>query len=498
MTSIERFRGRVSRGAKRKGPLALAPVWAAALLPTLLPMGWAADATMEWSTFLGGSDKGYGRAVAVDSSSNVYLAGKTCSSDFPTLNPFDAGHAVDEVYGSAFVMKVSPTGTKLWATYLGDTGEDAATAIAVDSSGLYVVGETNSASFDLLNAYDSTLGGWCDAFVTKIGLDGTLLWSTYLGGADYDAARAVAIDSNGDVYVGGTTQSGDFPSLGGYDTTAASGSDGFVTKFNSSGVLQWSTYFGGNGAEESVNAIAAAPNGSIAVCGTTDSTNFPTLNAYDSTANGSSDIFVATLSAAGALLGSTYLGGTSFDACEGCATDASSAIYIVGRAMSTDFPVPNGQYTAHAGGDWDGIIAKLTSPSALAWATYLGGSDADGATAIACRGRDLFLAGYTWSANFPLTAGSGTAYSGKSDAFLARASANGTLTWARYLGGASYDLPSGVAIDSGGKVAVTGYTQSAGFPTPGGFDTAHNGKVEGFATRYSSAVGSASRLWRNY
>ncbi|MCX6832370.1 MAG: SBBP repeat-containing protein, partial [candidate division Zixibacteria bacterium] len=182
-----------------------------------------------YSTYLGGGDSDYGYGIAVDGSGNAYLMGRTYSSNFPTLNPYQTYQG----NGDVFVTKLSSTGNSLISsTYLGGGGGDVGRGIAIDASGnAYVTGYTNSSNFPTLNPYQSTFqGGVYDAFVTKLSNSGNnLIYSTYLGGGEYDVGWEIAVDVSGNAYVTGYTYSTNFPTLNPYQTYQGNGG-AFVTK----------------------------------------------------------------------------------------------------------------------------------------------------------------------------------------------------------------------------------------------------------------------------
>ena len=253
----------------------------------------------------------------------------------------------------AFVTKLNSSGNALvYSTYLGGTGSDAGNAIAVDAAGnACVVGDTTSADFLTVNARQSTFkGGGGDAFVSKLTPDGNaLVYSTYLGGANFDSGRGVAVDSAGNAYATGQTSSTDFPVTPGVFQGARGdtfGSDAFVTKLSATGdAFAYSTYLGGNSSVslESAYAIAVDASGNTYVTGVTEANNFPLVNPIQSSFGGMSDAFVTKLNAAGsALVYSTFLGGDSADSGRGIAVDSAGNAYIVGGTSSRTFPVTLG------------------------------------------------------------------------------------------------------------------------------------------------------------
>lgn len=462
--------------------------------------------TMDLSGFLGGSLADQGASTAVDGAGNTYVVGSTSSTDFPaTAGAFDNSHNGND---DAFIAKFDPTGSLLWATYLGGSNADGARDVAVDGAGdVYVSGITSSSDFPTTaDAFDTSHNGSFDAWVAKIAPDGTsLVYSTYLGGSRADfAGSSIAVDASGNAYVTGGTRSFNFPTtVGAFDTTHNGGQDAFVTKLNSSGTaLVYSTYIGGSDASFSEHAfgITVDASGSAHVAGRASSTNFPTTAGAFQTVygGGTHDLFVLKLNAAGSALDySTYLGGSGRDAYPGggnmLALDSAGNAYVTGQTTSVNFPTtPGALDTTHNGGE-DALVAKLNpSGTALVYSTYLGGIGNDTGFAIALDTDDkAHVAGQTASTDFPVADAVQSTYGGgTSDAFVARASADGTgLEFSTFLGGSSIDLARGLALDSDENVYAVGHTASADFPTTAGaFDTSHNGNTDAFFTRLSTVV----------
>lgn len=332
----------------------------------------ATGSALVYSTFLGGFDMDDGMAIAVDTAGNAYVAGETGSTNFPlTAGAFDTGRN-----GSfdAFITKLNPAGSALvYSTLLGGAGVEFPAHVALDAArNLYIAGSTSSANFPTTaGAFDRTLGGGFDAFVTKLNAAGSaLVYSTYLGGAESDSAAGLAVDPSGNAYVAGSTASFDFPTTPGAFDTLADGSEAFVTKLNSAGsALIYSTLLGGS-ASESASAVVVDGAGNAWVTGGTVSADFPIIvGAADSSFNGMSDAFVAELSANGStLLYSTYLGGTQSEGGYDIALDASGGVYIAGLTYSIDFPTTAGAFDTVFNGDllifWgDGFVTKLGSVS---------------------------------------------------------------------------------------------------------------------------------------
>jgi hypothetical protein len=325
-----------------------------------------------YSTYLGGGNADCGIGIAADSIGNAYVTGRTDSTDFPTLNQYQIEHGNQD----AFVTKMDTTqngaSSLIYSTYLGGGGVDLGYSIAAESNGnSYVTGYTYSIDFPTLNQYQADPGdSTVDAFVTKIDTtqsgNSSLIYSTYLGGGSWDYGWGIAVDSSGNAYVTGQTSSTDFPTLNQYQLDQG-GIDAFVTKIDTtkSGAssLIYSTYLGG-GSDDRGWGISLDSSGNAYVTGEICSTDYPTLNQYQ-TYQGNTDAFVTkidtTQTGASSLIYSTYLGGNWSDYGYGIAVDNIGNAYVTGYVCSTDFPTRNQYQTDQGLGD--AFVTKLFYPN---------------------------------------------------------------------------------------------------------------------------------------
>ena len=366
------------------------------------------DPTLVYSGMIGGgtnASTGYG--IALDSNGNIYLAGNTYATDFPTLSAAQGGASLS---GDGFVMKINAAGTALlYSTYLGGSGYDALQAIAVDSTGAaWVSGQTQSSDFPLMNPVQSSYGGNTDAVAAKLSSTGTLQFSTYLGGNGYDNAHGVAVDSSNNAYVAGETMSPSFPTTAGaLLTTPAGQENAFVVKFNSSATRVYSTLAGG-ASYDGAYAVAADSAGDAYITGYTYSSSFAGApGAGLQTQNGGGeDAFVAKLNPGGtALLYFTFLGGAGTDEGAAITVDSQNNAYLAGSTTSNGLATEGAAQTAPASG-YDGFIAKLNSAgSSLTYLTYLGGTRQDYITGLGVDSSgNAYVGGYTDSNVFPSVA----------------------------------------------------------------------------------------------
>ena len=375
-----------------------------------------------------------------------------------------------------------------WAAYLGGSTPDAGRGLALDSAGnIYVVGGTFSPDFPTLSGFDTSRGGTQDAFVTKVSPSGTsLIWSTYLGGSDAESASGVAVDAAGDVYVVGTTGSSDFPTNGGFDAAFGGVEDAFVTKVGSAGALVWSTYLGGSDTDEGF--AIAADSGGVVVTGHTLSPGFPVAGGFDVILDGGDDAFVTRLLASGSLSWSSFLGGNSDDAGRAIAVDATDNVYVTGYTLSTDFPSAGG-FDATLEGVQDAFVTRVDATgSTLSWSSYIGGMGSEAGEGVALDSMgNVYLTGDTTSANFPSSGGFDTALDGTQDAFVAKVDVTGSmLAWSTYLGGSANDRGFAVRV-SADDVYLTGETSSLDLAFGDAFDATFGGAVDAFVAQVDGA-----------
>jgi hypothetical protein len=343
---------------------------------------------LTYSTFLGGSETDVAEGIAVDAT-GAYVVGSTTSADFPAPTPLFPSALSGSSNG--FVTKLNPTGTTLlYSTFLGGSGDVAsAVAVAVSSGDAYVTGTTQNSTFPTTSgAFQRTCSSCsstaADAFVTVFNSAGTgLVYSTFLGGSGEDDGLGIAVDSAGDAYVTGLTQSADFPTqtpwqkaLGGTQTLTQ---NAFVSDLNPAGsALVYSTYLGGN-LSDGASSIAVDANKNAYVTGQSGSPNFPLAQPTQGTLGGGNDAFVSLFNSSGSLFFSTYLGGsqnedtyfpsgTTFPL-GAIAVDTKGNVYITGNTLSTNFPTSSGAFLATCASCSlstplpDAFVAKYSVPS---------------------------------------------------------------------------------------------------------------------------------------
>ncbi len=384
-----------------------------------------------YSTFVGGGGDENCSGMDLDGSGNIYITGTTDASSFPTT-----GGAFDTTFSAgleSFALKLNPAGTDLvYSTFLGDTGEDRGNDIVVDASGYaYVTGYTDSANFPTTTgANDTTHGGGFDAFVAKVEADGSdLVYSTFIGNSSDDQAFGIDVNSAGEAFVTGRTDSSDFyTSSGAYQTSLVGFFDAFIVRLNASG---------------------------------------------------------------GDTIYSTLVGSSFLEYGADVAVDNADNAYVTGGTSFNDFPTTPGAYDTTHNGMYDAFCLSLNhNGSSLLYSTYLGtgGFDYGYGLEIDRAGR-AYVSGYTDTGTFPVTVDANdTTHNGGFDMFFTMLNPGGDgLVYSTFIGGTGWDLNEGaLSLDPLGNVYVAGSTNSSDFlTTPGAYDTGHNGGWDAAATKFT-------------
>jgi alpha-tubulin suppressor-like RCC1 family protein len=454
------------------------------------------DPVLSYSTYLGGGGSFYtgsydeGSQIAVDSAGNAYITGYTECTNFPTLNPLQSSR---KGTADCFVTKLTAAGALSYSTYLGGSDYERPRGIAVDSeANAYITGYTYSTDFPTRNAFQATKKGTptgsTDAFVTKLTATGALAYSTYLGGSYCcDEGHGIAVDSGGNAYITGYTNSPDFPTLNPLQSSRKGTVDCFVTKLTAAGALAYSTFLGGSD-DDNALGIAVDSGGCAYITGWTQSSDFPTRNPFQGAKKGGMDVFITKLTAAGALAYSTFLGGSLEEMGLGIAIDARGNAFITGYTKSADFLTLN-PVQAGLHGTQNAFVAKLTPAGALVYSTYLGGSGREDWTGIAADPQEnAYITGNTTSSDFPTLNAFQGELKGSVNAFFTKLTSAGALDCSSYLGGSGTDFGRSIALDSHGNAYITGYTTSSDFPTLNAFQGELKGAMDAFVAKLSFPV----------
>jgi len=447
------------------------------------------DPELLWSTYFGGNQEDDGYGVATDASGNVFMGGNTYSNNNIVTagsyqSAFDSGMG-----GYTFITKFNSAGTCLWGSYYyGINGVSYwygnCKRIACDPSGnVFITGTVFGSNLAAVNAYQSSCAGDWDAYLAKINSSGSsVLWATFFGGAAEDIGEAIACDLSGNVYMLGSTQStSGIASTSSYQTSIIGTDNYFLTKFNSSGSMQWGTYFGGDCGYNSYvgGSVTCDAAGNVFISGSSCATsNVATAGAYQTTLGGGLDAFLAKFNSSGAIQWSTYFGGSNPDYGGGLACDNNNNIYLAGYTSSISGIATAGAYQTTFGGALDAYLAKFDPGGALKWSTYFGGGDLDWAGGVTCNSENyVYIGGVTQSASGIATAGTyQSSLAGQYDAYMAKFDSTGMIQYGTYYGGAANDAIFGLYRDPNDYIYMCGWTAStSNIATPGAHQTTYGG-----------------------
>ncbi len=444
------------------------------------------DPVLSYSTLIGGSNDDIGNGIAVDESGNMYVTGYTFDGmpDYPvTDDSMHSGGSDPYDCQDIFITKLSANGTMVFSTLIGGSDIERGESITIDDIGyMYVTGWTASTT-DYPVTNGSTHTGGTDVFVTKLSPTGKMDFSTLIGGLKDDRAYDIAIDSSRNMYVSGYT---DYANTN-YPVTDSSKhkgeSDVFVTKLSSTGIIIFSTLIGGSFSDVG-KSIAVDKSRHAYVTGYTfDAWN--SLADYPvtdgSTHNGITDVFVTKLTLGGGIAFSTLIGGSNSDHSNSIAIDNSGNTYVAGHTNSIGYPVTN---LSSLKGGHDVFVTRISPAGVITFSTFIGGSEADYGKGIALDGsKNIYVTGFTRSTDYPVTDGSRYT-GGVSEVFVTRIDPLfGGLTFSTLIGGSLNESGSDIAVDDSGNVYVTGRTQDSAIDFPVTDGSSPNGAYDVFVTK---------------
>lgn len=393
---------------------------------------------------------------------------------------------------------------RLWGTYFSQSTAFTTSSVMDDYDNIYITGHVSSgASIATTGAHQMTHGsGPNDSYLSKFDSNGNLIWSTYYGGdSDEQSDGDCIVDSSNNVYLIGSTYSqNNISTTGTHQLNNNGGFDAFLVKFDSSGVRQWGTYFGGSGSDFG-HSGAVDGLGNIYLTGYTNSTNnISTVGTHQTSFGGYNDAYLAKFNNNGNLIWGTYYGGIDNDYSNACTVDSNYDVYIAGSTNSTSSISTNGAHQiVYGGGDQDAFLSKFDSSGAQVWGTYFGGnSNYDVIVNCIVYGDELYIVGYTGStSNISTPNVYQPVYNGGLyDAFLSKFNTNGVQIWGTYFGGPHGDFGYDCKLDSDGNIYFSGDTYSSqNIATQGAHQNSIGGVTDAFLAKFSD---SSTLEWGTY
>ena len=450
-----------------------------------------------WSTYFGGSGTEQAGDVLVDPSGNIYITGRTSSDNgIATLGAHQSAFV-----GSfdAFIAKFSPTGTLLWATYLGGLNTDEMSDLALDANqNVWITGYTTTQTgMATAGAFQTSIpsGGGGDALLVKFSSTGTLLYSTYFGGSGTDEFKGINIEPDGDINVVGSSSSPSFPLTfsGVHRTTLSGQTDVILIHFSSNGFPEWGTFYGGTLNDYCYDVISDKL-GNIYVTGNTFSdTGFSTSNGFKKVNDKNmSDGYIGKFDSTGNIIWGTFYGGSASDVILKLDLDLEGKLVLIGYSSSpTNVATPGAYQTTLAGTSYDAIILRMDTAGVPIWCTFYGGSGTDYLYDVTTDPfGNIYCIGSTTSSNGISTVGAPqTVFGGIFDAYSIVFDKNGNRISGTYLGAGSDDQGRAIYLDGIGNLYLYGQTSSSlYFGTPGSHQPARGGGVDTYLTKFFLGV----------
>jgi hypothetical protein len=463
------------------------------------------DPVLVYSTYMGGAFADQIVAMKINAQGQLYVVGYTGDD----LMGFSSG--AYDIFNSGgsdvfvAIIDTTPAGgySIPYLTYIGGTGNDFPTGLAVDSNGVvYVCGKTLSTDFPMAGNSAQTTGisGFFTGFVFQLNpsVSGTsaLYYSTYLGGTSgLTSPNGIDLDAAGNMYIVGTTQAADFPvTASAYAGVMYGPQDAFLCELNpNTSDFLYSTFMGGE-LDDDGRAIAVTPDGIVYFAATTNSTLFPLAgNSWRTTLTGTGGYYDAVIGVmdmtkfgVDSLLYTSYFGGSDNEEVRAIALDAKGNLIVTGYTLSNDLPgiTPDAVQPAYGGnGDVFVVTVNPNSPAFIVYCTYLGGSEGEVAYAVTPDSTGaIYLTGYTLSSDFPVRNATQPAWGNGIDVFVSKlrpsVAGNAGLEFSTYVGGATINQGTAITLGSNASVYVGGST-SGSFPTT---DNAYQAGYGGGAT----------------
>ena len=450
------------------------------LLSVSVTLSQTVNPEILWATYFGSPGNDFTGCVATDNDENIYMS-STVKSGAPTTEGVHQ-RAYGGGLSDVMLTKFDKNGNLIWSTYFGGSGNDANYfPMSLMSDGAIVItGNTTSTNkIATTDAHHSSFGGGSsDAFIAVFENNGTLRWATYFGGSGTDSDPAVTIDQSDNIYLVGYTGSlSEIATDSAFQSTKKESEDAFLAKFDKTGKLIWSTYYGGQG-YDAFYGVTTDQDYNVYVGGESNSSQLATTGSFKSNYGGNGDGFLAKFDKDGKRIWATYFGSGGTDGIYYLASDQKNNIYCIGPTTSTEGIASTGAYATMHSGKEDVFIAKFNAKGDRLWSTYIGGDEWD--SVFGCDFDDddnVYLAIMTKSQNFPLTADVPMPYFGGGpwDAAFVKFSSAGELKWSTYFGGDGNDRAISLALDKSQNIVASINADSKGLATPGAYDEIANG-----------------------
>ncbi|NEN24705.1 T9SS type A sorting domain-containing protein [Cryomorpha ignava] len=390
------------------------------------------DQTLVYSSYFGGSGSETASRNVLDTRVDHWLSGDiTSSSNMPFTNNAFQSSLNGEV--DIFISIFQDLNTLTYASYFGGSNNEYSSSVQFmpGINGFVIAGFTTSTDFPVTSdAYlQEHQGGGEDGFIARFSEDGQLLWSTYFGGSEYDRIENMSVDAFGFIYVVGRTASANL-ATNGVHQTEINGGDAFLAKFDSDGILMWSTYFGGSG-DDRFSCIGVSPDGNTIYCsGSTNSDSNIAVNGFQNVYGGLVDGTIACFNSSnGTLNWSSYYGGEEYDKIDDLIVEDDGSIYFSGETRSSSGITSSNAHQENFAGFSDNFLVRFSSEGDREWGTYYGGDNTEGFSGLTSQYNNILLYGSSNSQNNIVYGNPFDAGSSFTSSYMAKFNPSGEVIW---------------------------------------------------------------------
>lgn len=460
-----------------------------------------------WGTYYGGLDSEDGLTTSTDPQGNVYLGGVYRGYGNSNLVTSGAHQTIAAGQDDGFLVKFSAAGNRLWATYYGGNADDGIYSSSTDASGnVFVAGNTSSGlGIASTNGYQTVLIGGGSAFLAKFDNNGVRKWATYYGGNLWQQGNSCCTDKLGNVYLAGFTSQDTnqvISTNGSHQASSGGLFDAYLVKFNTNGIRQWGTFYGGAGLDWGTSCVTDLSN-NVYLVGYTDTnigTSIATPSSHQSIYGGGSggnyDAFVVKFNSSGVRQWGSYYGGVDDDRAFTCATDKTGGVFIAGETKSYGNISSLGAHQPSLGYGIDGFLVKLNTNGTRIWATYYGGTCIDNIYGCVCDPSDnVYIVGKTCSIANTVIATPGSqqpVFNGVRDAFLAKFNQSGIRQFGTYYGGVDQNSGNACSADPGADIVYLAGTTEAMeadvISSSNGYQPNYGGSGDAFLAKFQESA----------
>ncbi len=445
----------------------------------------------QWAEKIAGTGRDETSSIITDANGNVYVTGSFYSATLTFNNGITLSNSG---YRDGYLAKYNLSGVCQWAEKIAGTDLDLAASISTDANGnVYVAGRFESPTLTFNNEITLSSSGSSDGYLAKYNTDGVCQWAEEIAGTGFVEANSISTDANGNVYVAGRYNTTQLTFNNGITLTNIGSSDGYLVKYNSSGVCQWAEKIAGDSPDYASSIITDASY-NVYIAGQYNSSALAFNNGITLSNTDESDAYIAKYDSSGVCQWAKKIAGLGYDYANSISTDANGNVYVGGHFNYAALIFNNGITLSNSGSE-DGYIAKYNSSGVCQWAEKIAGTSWDYAHSISTDANgNAYVAGYFNSATLTFNNGITLSNSGQLDDYIAKYNGSGVCQWAEKIAGTYFEYSHSISSDANGNVYVAGYFQSSILSFNDGITLTNSGEYDGFIAKYTESLPITSPL----